>query len=106
LTDAQMVALTRLPWPGNVRELRNHLERLVIVGESFASPARRSAEDSIEATARSGVPFRQARALVLERFTDIYVESMLAQHDGNVSRAAKAAGVGRRYFQRLKQDAG
>ena len=31
-----------------------------------------------------------------------YIERILAVHDGNVTRAAAAAGVARRHFHRLK----
>jgi DNA-binding NtrC family response regulator len=42
--------------------------------------------------------------MILEAFTDAYVEDMLARHAGNVSHAAEAAGVARRHFQRLKSE--
>ncbi len=87
-------------WPGNARELRNYVERLVLLGEH--APELRGVADPFNDAARSGLPFRQARASLLDSFTSAYVEDMLQRHDGNVSRAAAAAGVARRYFYRLK----
>jgi transcriptional regulator with PAS, ATPase and Fis domain len=101
--------LTRLSshgWPGNVRELRNSIERLVLLGESDASLPGGGTLDPLGRAAESGLPYRQARALVLKSFTERYVEHMLASHSGNVSAAARAAGVARRHFQRLKAGPG
>jgi ActR/RegA family two-component response regulator len=40
--------------------------------------------------------------MMLEEFRRRYVEQVLQDHGGNVIRAARASGVGRRYFQRIK----
>ena len=48
------------------------------------------------------LPLTDARQRVVEEFEQRYVDRMLALHDGNVTRAAAAAGVGRRHFQRIK----
>jgi DNA-binding NtrC family response regulator len=118
--DAELVArLADHPWPGNVRELRNYVERLVLFGESalfHTTPPRKntSPQTSVEGgrlaqrleeiltAATSGLPYRQARTLMIETFTDLYVEVMLEKH-GTPTLAAKAAGVARRHFHRLKQ---
>jgi transcriptional regulator with PAS, ATPase and Fis domain len=89
-------------WPGNVRELRNYIERLTLLGEGDP-PSPSAGVDPFSVAATSGFPYRKARAMALEAFTGAYVESMLARHGGNVTQAARAAGVARRYFQRLKQ---
>ena len=91
------------PWPGNVRELRNHVERLTLLGEESEPPHSPAGADRFTVAATSGLPYRKARAMALETFTEAYVESMLARHGGNVTQAARTAGVARRYFQRLKQ---
>lgn len=96
--------LTRLRshrWAGNVRELRNYVERLVLLGDQQAEPTDDSADPFLNA-ALSGLPFRQARAQLLDAFTEKYIEDMLKRHNGNVSKAAESAGVARRYFYRLK----
>ena len=102
LTEPLLDRLRRHSWPGNVRELRNYVERLVVLGEAELPRARADAIGEAGDPATSGLPYRQARALALREFTEAYVDDMLLRHDGNVSAAAEAAGVGRRYFQRLK----
>ena len=105
------------PWPGNVRELRNAVARR---SRSAISPprTRRRGDEAAPAgappraararratrwTASSRSSSRSlARARVLEEFERRYVEQVLAQHGGNVARAAAASGIGRRYFQRIK----
>lgn len=97
LADTFLTRLSERAWPGNVRELRNYLERWLIFGDGPVAASR------IEDPASADIPYRQARTKALEVFTQRYVETMLDRHDGNVSRAADAAGIGRRYFQRLKR---
>ncbi len=104
------VALERMmrhPWRGNVRELRNWVERLVLLGDAATVPGASGGGGGgsgarFAAAAAADEPYRVARAKAIEAFTDQYVEQMLARHDGNVSAAARAAGIARRYFQRLK----
>jgi transcriptional regulator with PAS, ATPase and Fis domain len=102
LTSDVLSRMTAHSWPGNVRELRNYIERLVLLGEGGAGLAGGGAPDPLGRAAVSGLPYRQARAQVLQSFTERYVEHMLASHGGNVSAAARSAGVARRHFQRLK----
>jgi len=49
-----------------------------------------------------GLPLVEAREQLLDEFERRYVENSLESHGGNVTRAAAAAGVTRRYFQRLR----
>ncbi len=104
LTEDMIDRLERHRWPGNVRELRNYVERLAVLGETELGEAPSADGTGGRADpARSGLPFRQARAVALERFTAEYVEDMLRRHGDNVSAAARAAGLARRYFQQLKR---
>ena len=45
--------------------------------------------------------FVEAKARAVERFERAYLGKMLAQHEGNVSRAARAAGIDRMHFKRI-----
>jgi DNA-binding NtrC family response regulator len=104
------------PWPGNVRELRNAVARQLAYGDlpsdeeeaiaSEADPAApassESGDDLVERILRQRLPFGQARARMLEAFTSRYIRQALADHGGNVARAAASSGIGRRYFQRIK----
>jgi DNA-binding NtrC family response regulator len=89
-------------WPGNVRELMNLVQRAAVIAEGDVVLPCHVALPIDEAAAEVGSnTFRTARAKTLEMFERAYVRNMLAQHDGNVSRAARAAGKERRAFGRL-----
>ena len=96
-------------WPGNVRELANAVARQIALGD-FEVPARTgevtalnaAGVDVIDRIVKSGQPLPLARQAVLDEFERRYVQHMLAEHGGNVTRAAAASGIGRRYFQMVR----
>jgi len=95
------------PWPGNVRALRNAIARFIALGEEAetAAPSPMSpaaGEDYIDRVIASKAPLPIGRLRVVEEYEKRYIEKVLAAHGGNVSRAAEASGIGRRYFQILK----
>ncbi len=101
-------------WPGNVRELRNAVARQIAVGDlgrtALAAPGApegeppspAAADGVIAAVLAKRLPLTMARAEVVEAFEQLYLEQVLAEHGGNVVRAAAASGVARRYFQILR----
>jgi DNA-binding NtrC family response regulator len=92
-------------WPGNVRELANAVAQQLAVGEfrpSATREIRAASSDFIDGVVGSGEPLPLARRRVIEELERRYVEAMLAIHRGNVTRAAAASGVGRRYFQMVR----
>jgi two-component system, NtrC family, response regulator HydG len=119
LTPAIIARLEASSWPGNVRELRNSVARLLVLGEESLSDAAElpsdasasPAPDALAALRRDDpiarvlfmdLPLSDARQKVIDEFEQRYVEHVLAQHGGNVTRAAAAAGVARRHLHRLK----
>jgi DNA-binding NtrC family response regulator len=107
------------PWPGNARELKNAVARYLALGEVVGGeaearvgtgsdsgdarePGAALAEQWVAEVLSRGLPFPAARQALLGTFERAYVERMLAAHDGNVSRAAAASGVARRYFQIMR----
>jgi two-component system, NtrC family, response regulator HydG len=97
-------------WPGNVRELRNTLARHLALGEldevgALRQPTAEAATDAIERILALDLPFVRARERVIEELSRRYVERALEQHGGNVTHAARASGLGRRYFQAIKSRA-
>ena len=107
VTDREEAALLRTPqarvdmachaWPGNVRELRNYVERCVALGE--LTPLGIAGD-----TAEVGMELRAARrywARFGARLERQYLEDLLADHDGNISAAARSAGVDRKHMYRL-----
>ncbi|UQA56922.1 sigma 54-interacting transcriptional regulator [Polyangium aurulentum] len=100
-------------FPGNVRELHNAVARRVALGEVAPVETRRpgapasgvappSGGDFIDDTLALDLPLPRARERVVEEFERRYVQRVLAQHNGNVSAAAAASGIARRYFQIIK----
>lgn len=111
-------------WPGNVRELQNAVLRFAALGEAASlQPTRKSAvpfhdkspsgptsvdaeeaapSDFLRQVVEEDLSYADARARVLDVFERLYVERVLAQNGGNVSRAAAASGLARRYFQTLR----
>jgi DNA-binding NtrC family response regulator len=106
--------LERHSWPGNVRELQNAVARYFALGEladmgalrpvSSTPPfaAEREASGAFERILLLDLPFVQARDRALDEFSRCYVERVLEQHGGNVTRAAAASGIARRYFQTIR----
>ncbi|MDB4957005.1 MAG: sigma54 specific transcriptional regulator, Fis family [Myxococcales bacterium] len=116
--------MTKHDWPGNVRELRNVIERAVLLAESPDSedslrrapaPSPRS-EPSITVTPSQtatssdasmtvpvdvGIPFKNAKQNVISEFERRYISRLLAQHDGNISAAARAAGIDRMSIHKM-----
>ncbi len=102
--------LGRHNWPGNVRELRNVIERalslgmVVVDGASPAEVAAQTAQSAASASATSAMldlPFKEAKAALVEGFERDYLVNLLARHKGNISRAALEAGIDRNYIHRL-----
>jgi DNA-binding NtrC family response regulator len=93
-------------WPGNVRELHNAIARRIALGDlapptkTSTPPPRTDADASIDVPL--DLPFSAARQNVIDAFERVYVTRVLAQHGGNVMRAAAASGIARRYFHVLK----
>jgi DNA-binding NtrC family response regulator len=80
------------PWPGNVRQLRNAVERALTLGPSMSVPPPPvGAASPIDLS----VPFREAKQRVVDDFDRRYITALLAKHQGNVSAAARAAGLDR-----------
>jgi transcriptional regulator with GAF, ATPase, and Fis domain len=108
-------------WPGNVRELRNALERAITLGvRRDGSPARFdelvfNLGPATEAPVTIGgefpgvasdVPYKEAKAQLLESFDRAYVAALLERHRNNILQAANAAGLSRKHVYELMKRAG
>lgn len=107
ITEGARDAMARYDWPGNVRELRNYVERAVVL--QYAGPAQRRSLVPDEPNAPTGgavdldLAFTEAKKLVVEDFEQRYLTALLEWSQGNVSRAARKAGMDRMYLHRLLQ---
>lgn len=98
-------------WPGNVRELRNYVERSVVL--QSVSPALRRGGPQVTAGGPNPVsnvdltiPFRIAKDGVIDSFERTYLSQLLEAAAGNMSKAARMAGMDRMYLHRLVQKHG
>jgi two-component system, NtrC family, response regulator GlrR len=88
--------LLRHQWPGNVRELRNYIEACLARQEPALST------DDVDVPAIDiNQPLRTVRDRWTRHVERRYLEQLLAAHGGNVSAAARAAGLDRVHLHRL-----
>jgi two-component system response regulator GlrR len=88
-------------WPGNVRELRNALERAVAHLPQSGWPTDDGAGAPGPLEVDVSLPFRQAKARVVEEFERGYVSRLLDAHGGNLSAVARSAGLDRMSVYKL-----
>ena len=103
-------------WPGNVRELKNVIERAAPFCDGplitlNALPEALRGASAVAAGVRaplpspgevpSNLPFKDAKDSLIEAFEKQYLVDLIERHDGNVSRAARTAGMDRKSITRL-----
>jgi DNA-binding NtrC family response regulator len=97
-------ALLRERWPGNVRQLKNVMERLAALHPGgMLGPE--DIWDEVPGDKTSGslsqLLWKDAREQYLANFERSYAQAVLARCGGNVSAAAREAGVDRKTFYAL-----
>jgi two-component system response regulator AtoC len=101
-------ALLGQRWPGNVRQLKNVMERLTALHPGGVLGPEDLEEDSPLAEGVHGLsalPWKDAREQYLAGFESSYAQAVLARCGGNVSAAAREAGVDRKtFYALLKRD--
>ncbi len=96
--------LKRYPWPGNLRELEYIIERAVVLATSRQVDVVHlplHLQETVPASLRTGEGFIEARERTLAVFESQAITRFLVDARGNVSTAAKRAGITRRNFHRL-----
>ncbi|MFO8113057.1 MAG: sigma-54 dependent transcriptional regulator [Desulfosalsimonadaceae bacterium] len=109
--------LMRREWPGNVRELQNFVRRLIVFSRGTEidmtdlkavdnqDQAEKSNDISVGKGADSGTggieQYADAKNRALNAFTEDYVRKILAKTGGNISHAAKLAGMSRVALQKI-----
>lgn len=91
-------------WPGNIRELKNLVQRLLIFGQTHQlTPAEiqqmlteKHLQHYNEMQIDTSIPLKQAK----EVFEAQYLKKLLLETQGNVSDAAKMAGLERTHLYR------
>lgn len=97
-------ALLREHWPGNIRQLKNVMERLAALhpgGELQPEDLKEEFPAQTPVRDFSALTWRDARERYLADFEFSYAQTVLARCNGNVSAAAREAGVDRKTFYAL-----
>jgi two-component system NtrC family response regulator len=103
LTPQALDWLTAQAWPGNIRQLKQTLERtMLLVGKRQLGQAdfvQAEQQDEGNGAVRLGVD-----GMTLEQVEKHMIENALSQHQGNISRVAKALGLSRTaLYRRLER---
>ncbi len=114
--DEVLRVLDGYSWPGNVRELQNVVERACALADG-ATVRKRDLPDyvvnarpltvapaggeAVVAPSAEGLSLADARERWMAALESAYLKDLLARHDGNISAAAKTAGIDRKTFHRL-----
>jgi len=121
LAPDALSTLTAYSWPGNVRQLENAIERAVVLarGDEITSddlpdaiggnahlPTAQvvgSVSDAVDLVAKTlaDVPYAEAKRRVVRDFDRAYANQLLERSKGNVSEAARLAGLDRSNFRRV-----
>jgi len=105
LTAAARERLSQHTWPGNIRELRNAAERATATDDyGFAELSTFPVAPPVDGP-RLAIdvfqPFKEAKDSLIERFERAYLRHLLSTTDGNMTRAARAAEIDRKYLYTL-----
>lgn len=106
-------SLLEYTWPGNVRELQNVIERMVSLSAGGPTLSADELPEEIRPggsaarrwsrTTASGLPFHEAKAQAISDFEVDYLREILVQNRGNISQAARQAGIDRKTIHRMLQ---
>ncbi|MBI2490705.1 MAG: sigma-54-dependent Fis family transcriptional regulator [Candidatus Rokubacteria bacterium] len=117
--EAALETLEAWAWPGNVRELQNVVERACALADGDrvgrqdlpdylvqgrglrAAGAAPAAGAALPAGATADLPLKDAKEKWMQVLEAAYLRDLLERHGGNISAAAKAAGIDRKTFHRL-----
>jgi DNA-binding NtrC family response regulator len=114
LEPAALEYLSVQPWPGNVRELRNALARAMalgqagvirredLAGEGLGFRGTRAERDALDVSG----PFANAKERAMHRFETAYLAALMKRCAGNVSLAAREAGLVRHHLRDLLKKRG
>ncbi len=116
IAGAALQALGSHDWPGNVRELRNVLARAVYLTRAAGESEVRLGHVPVGMAMGGGpqlapsfdptLSYRETKTRFEDAFEKRYVSWLLDRHDGNISAAARAADMDRKYLHKLAKKHG
>lgn len=114
-TPAALRRLQDAPWRGNVRELQNFIEHLAVIadhGRAVDAADLPFVDDEVPRDEGDGnripdatfeEPFHIAKDQVISRFERAYLAQLVGRSGGNMSKAARQAGIDRTTLYRLME---
>ncbi|MBU0982305.1 MAG: sigma-54 dependent transcriptional regulator [candidate division Zixibacteria bacterium] len=100
LSDEAAALLRRYPFPGNVRELKNLIERISIYCDDTVITAEFATAYLPPATSRITANLKAA----VEAFEREHISSIIADHAGNMTEAARHLGLERSHlYKKMKK---
>jgi DNA-binding NtrC family response regulator len=107
LPRALLARFAAYHWPGNVRELRNLVERALAGADIDPLPQEPQAARALSTGENlTDLPFKEAKERLVDSFAKEYLAALLEKCGGNISEAARQAGIARNYVHRLVQKYG
>jgi DNA-binding NtrC family response regulator len=123
ISDEAMRVLRAQNWPGNVRELENAMEHALVYcredtilpqhlpqGRHSVAPVTSEESDGELGVSLSDdladLPYREAKQRALTMFDEAYFSAILRRTGGNISEAARQAGLDRSNFRRASKRMG
>ena len=88
-------------WPGNVRELEHVIERAVVLSDRKIIREIDISLPQLDRKSESDESFKEAKERIVRQFERSYIQKLLLIHEGNISKAARAAKKHRRAFFQL-----
>ncbi|MFW6055577.1 MAG: sigma-54-dependent transcriptional regulator [Thermodesulfobacteriota bacterium] len=108
--------LMQKQWPGNVRELQNFVRRIILLNDKAEITSRdilaaegRGPETEVweqQIDDQRVEPYNQGRQRVLHDYASSYAQNILQKTGGNISRAARLAGLSRVALQKILRRTG
>jgi len=98
-----VAALVRQNWSGNVRELRSAVERAVLMNdpELWRDLAMAPCDAEQGGNSDLDLSFRAAKERAVTRWERAYIQMLLRETGGNISRAARVARMDRNHLRDL-----
>jgi DNA-binding NtrC family response regulator len=116
-TSSAVEKLKSYNWPGNIREMENKILQVVVMNDrktitqDLISLPNDHLEEPPSPPSSSGwehqrplLEFKEEKKRVVAAFEQHYLRKMLQDYEGNITQAAKAAGMDRKNFwQKMKR---